>query len=251
MSEVKRVFVGKGVEMLTVCDIIVTHAIDHKGQLQALRSTWADPYFENLQAKIQETNTEFFGLDGAKHLREATALINALQVAALKDLGFLKVQIEEDFKKDKAFVASVLKTLGFADFYRNAQMRSQEALVQLLFQFKQNLTDQLKNTLVGGGTNAVLLEGLVDKAENLRKANVNQEVFKGDRKSSTQEATIRFNDIYEEVISICKIATKIFKDNAVLKDQFSYAKNLQTLTGSASAATLAKKAKAAKALETA
>src|SRR4051794_31019354 len=131
MTEVKRAYTGKDVEMLTSSETILVQAIEHKAELQAKRSTWGGTFFEDLLAENQTLMDANFGKDAAKDLRETTALIQGIQDLVLDDLSFLKVQIGTDFRKDKAFVTETLNTLGFTKNYDSASNGSQEGLLQL------------------------------------------------------------------------------------------------------------------------
>lgn len=249
MTVVKRVFKGKDVEMLTVAETILGHAIAHKELLQAKRSNWADPYFEDFAARIQRFLTDHYGKDVAKDLRETTALVNSLQTSALLELAELKLQIEEDFKKDKVFLANTLRTLGFTEHYDAAAKRSQESLVKLLYAFRQNMSAELKAKIVEKGTNPAYIESVVAKAETLKTANVNQEIYKEQKKDTSKDLNEQLNAIYEEMMNVAKLATKFLKPQGINTDKFNYTSNLNHLTGAASAATVAQKAKAAKSLE--
>ena len=61
--------------------------------LQAKRSTWADPFFEDLKTNIQTTTKTYLGKDAAKDMRQATQIVLSIQANALTDLAELKVQI--------------------------------------------------------------------------------------------------------------------------------------------------------------
>lgn len=247
---VKRAYTGSNVQMLTVLHTLVANAKEHQSELQAIINTYTPEYYVDLETRISNAVTTFFGKDFASKLRNATELVTSLQKEALEDLSFLKLVIEERFRKEPAFVEKTLKELGFDGYFKSAKNRSQEALVQLLAQFRQHITEEVKAKIVAAGGQAALIERILAKSNELLAANVSQEVFKDSRKGDTQEALTQFNDLYLEVIGIAKIAARVFKDNANLKDKFNYTKHLKALTGSASAATVAKKAKAEKALAT-
>lgn len=249
MTVVKRVFKGKDVEMLTVIEAIARHAIAHKQALQARRSTWADPYFENFLDSIISFTENHYGKDAGKKLREATEVLNGMYAKALVDLGDFKLQLKEDFKAEKTFVEKVLKDLGFSDNFEGVRRHSQEALVDLLYAFKQNMSPELKAKIVEKGTSAQLIDDIVAMANTLRAANVSQEMLKEEKKDGSSELVTQLNAIYDEGMKIAKMATKFLKAQGVETTKFNYSANLQHLTGAASAATVAKKAKAAQALQ--
>lgn len=244
MSTTKRVFSGKTVEMLTIAEMMVAEAIVHKTPLQNTIEAWADPYFEQLEERVKKTFINYFGNDAGKSFRTATRILLEMRKNVLEDLSFLKVAIEERFKKDKPFITHTLKILGYSDFFRLAQTHSQESFVQLLGQFKHNMTDDLKVKIEASGAKKDLIESIMVKAEEVHSANITKEVFKGIPEATSPDALIQFNAIYEEVISISKVASKIFKNSPTLKNKFSYGKNLKALSGTPNKSNLAKRANA-------
>ena len=133
-QKLSRKYNGKDVDMLSACETITNHAIEHKDFLQTKRSTWADPFFGDIQTRIQAAYTDFLGIDNAGELRKATQRVIELQSDSIKDLAEFKIQIQEDFKKDKVKLNELLISLGFTQFHKKAQNLDQEGLIQLLFQ---------------------------------------------------------------------------------------------------------------------
>jgi len=229
MKTDNRLYHAKDVDMLVTAATIVENAIANKRFLQTKRSTWTDPFFDDLKLKIETATQTFLGVDSAKELRGATQALMAIQKQAIKDLAECKVQVAEDFKNDKTRRDELLRQLGFTSYLKYAQKGDQEALLNLLYQFKTNLTTTVKDEIVTKGTDKQILDGIIAYADGLRNANVNQENFKGQRKTITAAAVNEFNDIYNQVISVCKISAKFYKDEPVVKDQFSFAKVLKAL----------------------
>jgi hypothetical protein len=91
-STVTRKYKTKDVEMLTATAAIIENAIANKTLLQAKRSTWADPFFENLKTQIQTTTDIYLGKDAAQQMRQATQVVLSVQAQALNDLAEFKVQ---------------------------------------------------------------------------------------------------------------------------------------------------------------
>lgn len=220
---------NKDVDMLITAATITESAIKNKEVLQAKRSTWADPFFNKFKDKIDFTIQTYLGVDSAKQLRESTQIVFGIQAKALRDLAEVKVQIEEDFKQNPTQKEEILNTLGFTPYYQAARNKDQEALINLLYQFKTNLTTELKTTIVDKGTAAASLNAIVEYADTLKDANISQEGNKGFKKELTDEAITAFNEIYDQAISIARIAYKIFKDNPAIRDQFSFNKVVKNI----------------------
>ena len=228
-QKLNRAYKSKDVDMLAACETILTHALEQKDILQSKRSTWTDSFFTDLQTRIQNAYINHLGIDSAKELRAATQKVSTMQAKALKDLAEFKIQIQEDFKKDKTRLNELLTNLGFTQYHKTAQKGSQEALIQLLFQLKDNMTPELKAEIIEKGTaEAVILE-IIAYADLLKTYNISQESLKGSRKEITQAAVSEFNEIYEQIISIAKIAAKFFKDNKAVQEQFSFARTVSNL----------------------
>lgn len=214
----------KDVEMLLSASTLTDSAIAHKGVLQDKRSTWKDPFFEDFKAKIDKVIQDHLGQDNAKELRKATQIVVAIQSTALFDLAELKVQIEEDFKKEPIQRTEILNTLGFTAYHSKTKDKDQEALIDLLYQFKTNLTPELKNSITEKGTAPQLLDKIVSYADELKDTNIIQEGKKGTRKEHTDDGILALNNIYDKVITIAKISAKFFKDQPAIQEQFSFAK---------------------------
>lgn len=232
METTKIIFSGTTVEMLTTADIIVETAIEKKDVLIAKRPFWADPFFPKLKERIDGDFATILGVDNAKALREASAMVCGIQKNAMKELSGVKVQIEVDFEDDKARRDEILAQLGYINYFKDVQRKSQSALVGQLFQLKTNLTPELKTILVEKGTSPASLDLLVSYADEIKTKNINQELLKEGKKELTLKAVTELNAVYKQVIGICKIVRRLFKDDPLMKEQFSYSRILKQLSGS-------------------
>lgn len=232
-----RKYKTKDVEMLTAAATIIENAIANKVFLQSKRSTWADPFFDNLKTQIQTITENYLGKDAAQQMRQATQTVLSIQSQALNDLAEFKVQINQDFKNIPIQRTEILNQLGFTTYHKSAQKGDQESLVNLLFQFKTNLTPTLNTEIVTKGTAQTTLDNIISYANALKNANISQETFKGTRKEITDEAINTFNQIYDQVISIAKIASNFYKNEKTKQQLFSFAKVSATLNSKSTKAT--------------
>lgn len=235
-TTIKRAYSGKDADMLTAAAVILQSAINHQSVIVLKRPNWNGTFFTDLQTTVTNAFPNLLGVDNASELRKATALLNSIQVNAMSDLSLFKVQLEEDFKDNKPQRDEMLTNLGFTAHYRQVQKKSQSALVELLFKFKTNMTAPIQAQITTAGTAPELITSILGYAETLKNSNISQEALKGGRKETTKEVVEQLNAIYNQVISIARICTRIFKDQYPIRDQFSFAKVKAAISGGTHAA---------------
>jgi hypothetical protein len=204
--------------MLMAAKTILQSMQANLGELSTARSNWTEAYLSELIRKIDDAIETFLGLDKKHPLRQATELLSEIMKPALRDLSFLKTQVEVDFKER---ATEILKTLGMD---KNLKNMKQEALIEALYSFRKGMTDQLKSEITGKGANPVLIENLIGYASQLQEANINQESLKSTTKEVSKEGIDTFNAIYDEVIGISKIAAKYYEADKLKKEQFTFSK---------------------------
>lgn len=212
------------VVLLTTASTILENAKLNKTDLVAKRTTWADPFFPNLEIRIDNLTKTFIGVDTAKSLRNATIALKDIQAKSLTKLGDVKAQIEADFVKEPTTKKELLTNLGYTTYYTQAANKNQEATVNLLFQFKQNMTAATKAKITAKGTAAATIDEIITYADALNDANISQETFKSNRPNITEEAIKQFNDLYIDITAIGKITQRFYKDDVALKETFSFTK---------------------------
>ena len=213
-----RIYTFKDVVMLMAAKTILQNMLANLSELSTVRTTWTEAYVTELILKADTAIENFLGLDKQQSLREATDLLNNIMTPALRDLGFVKTQIEVDFSKE---AGEMLKTLGLNI---NIHSINQEGLIQLLYSFKKGMTPNLMTAMTQKGTNPVLIDGIIAYANQLQQANLSQESLKSMTQEVSKEAIDTFNGIYSEVIGIGKIASKFYQNDRLKKDQFTFTK---------------------------
>ena len=230
----------KDVDMLMASQTVAYSFKANIGELSVVRTDWTASYADDLVVRIDTTLQKYLGIDAKQDLRSATVALTAVQGSAQKDLSFLKAQLDDDFKKDPARRDELFKVLGFAKHLRDVQKNNQEALTQLLFTFKTNLTPELSREIVAKGTNPALLDRIIGYADTFNQANLSQESNKSASKEVTREAADALNAIYDEISGLCKKASVYYRDQPLKKEQFTFSKvisNLGASTAKASAKT--------------
>ncbi|MBW8333686.1 MAG: hypothetical protein K0M40_16800 [Prolixibacteraceae bacterium] len=213
-----RIYSYKDVVMLMAAKSILQSMQANLGELSMVRSNWTEAYVMDLITRIENAIENFLGLDKKQPLREATDLLKKIVAPALRDLSFIKTQVEVDFAEN---AAEILKTLGINKNLRNID---QEELIEVLYSFKKGIAPTLQNEITQKGTNPALIENIIGYATQLEQANLSQEGMKTATQNVSQEAVDAFNEIYTEVIGISKIASKFYQDDKLKKEQFTFTK---------------------------
>lgn len=182
METPQRKYKVKDVDFIIASDAIIDSAIANQPFLQTKRANWSMDFFQTIKEEINQTTQNHLGLDTAKQLRDATQVVYAIQKEALDELAEFKVQVEEDFKDNPSQKIEILNNLGFTSYIFNALKGDQEALIDLLFQFKTNMTTDLSHLIVTKGTSETTINNIITRADQLIQADVIQEGKKGTRK---------------------------------------------------------------------
>jgi len=209
----------KDVDLLTSGKTITKSLSDNLDELSNIRTNWTKAFVDKLDASFDNAIKKYLGTDNKTSLKNASAALAAIQGPALRDLSFLRTQIEVDFE-DKA--PAMLMSLGFTKNIVAAQKGNQEALIELLHAFNQGLTAQVKKDIVAKGTNPKLLNKITGYATDLLSANIEQESLKETTKELTEEEVVVFNALYTKVIGICKIASNFYRFEPLKKKQFTF-----------------------------
>jgi len=224
-----RNYSAKDIDMLIAAKIIIEHFIANINELSLVRTNWTLEYANTLAAEIDDAIENKLGTDAKKELRQASADLYALMIPAKRDIAFFKVQLGEDFKQNKDRFKELLNLLGFTKHLHNIQNDDQEALIQFLYTFKANIDDTLAAEITQKGMNPALITKITGYAETVKQADVIQENTKGTSKEITDENKEVFNKIYDDIIAICKTASKYYQYDPVKKEQFTFAKIISNM----------------------
>lgn len=228
MKTNERNFAGKAIDMLTAIETITKSFIQYQAILETERTNFTAAYFSDLDNRINGAFA-LVGADKTRNQREATRKVLALSTEVAKKLSNLKVNITQIYRNDPARLTEILRTLGFTDYGSLVRSKDQEATVQFLYRFSQNLTPTLAAEFTAAGIPPAKLTDITTYTEQLRDANINQESIKSTKKVLTEIDLTTLNGLYTEVIGISKIASNIFNDKPNIKSQFTYAAILKRI----------------------
>jgi len=226
---VLRKYKVKDVDMVIAMSALVLNAKLKQEFLQTKRSTFTMDYFKEFEIEIDFAIQKFLGADNARQLRESTITLYASQNEALNLASEMKLQIELDFEEREE---EILNVLGFTAYFERAGRKDQEALINLLYQFKTNLTPAIKTEMIANGTIPADIDAMIEKADEMQLSDAKQESNKSTRPEATEEAIAAFNQIYKKGIAIAKLASKFYKGNKTQQKMFSFSKLAKTINAS-------------------
>ncbi len=214
----------KDSDLLFTAEMVAENLKAHLDVLSVVREQWTEEYANDFIARIHDAMSKYLSNDSHKTLRNATAKVNSIINKAIKCLSFFKTQVFIDFKDEETKKNEILETLGFKKYYNKVTARNQNALLQLLLAFKENLTDDIRSQLISKGFKQTEFDEIIDLAGNFKNANLHQENIKANKKQFFQEKRIALNAISNEVKGICRLASMKISDNPALKDIFTFKK---------------------------
>ena len=220
----------KDVDMLLASKTIVESFKSNLAELSLARSSWNEEYVNNLSTKIDYAIEKHLGLDKKKELRNATVNLSSIQTPAIRDLAFLKKQLQIDFAGEKVKYREMLKDLGFEKNLRKVQNCDQKALIELLSTFSENMTVPLKKEIIEKGTNPELIDRIMNYADQIKQSSVSPETQREITKVISEKAKDTFNEIYNETASICKIASAFYQYDTLKKELFTFGKVLSNMS---------------------
>ena len=215
-----REYKGSDSQMLLACSYIVDRGLENVETLSARRPQWTEHYFSGLKLKIVKAFDENIGVDILPQIKEATAIVNSTISKAHRGIMELKQEIEVDFRKNPVRRDSLLTALGLSKL--SLKNGTQAGYIDILFTLKSNLTAQVKTELIAAGANPEFIDSLLAQATLLIEANDVQKALKVSRKSGNAVNVETLNDIYDEIISICKLVNAYFVGNKEMQQQFSF-----------------------------
>ena len=223
MSE-KRNYSYSDSDMCLTAQTIAKSFSSNLGELAVYRTNWTPKFAKNLMQNIDDTMKKYLGIDPKKGLRDATALLGNLMEPAKKDLSIFKTMVDTDFKNKSKIHDEILLNLGITKHLSEVQQNDQLALINLLFAFRKNMTAPLKADITAKGMNPDIIDRIVGYGDIINAANLNQESLKGTTKEISKEGAEAMNALYDEMIGICKLASKHFKNDPLKKALFTFSK---------------------------
>jgi hypothetical protein len=219
-----RIFSAKNAVMLTVLSVILENALDNIKEITEENDNWNVDLITALKARVDKDFKDILGIDPKKDQREATVTVKAIQAAALPILSTLSLRLTVAVKDD-ARRAELLNQLGFTAFAKKAQAKDQIALIELLAQFKTNLTAEVKTEITASkDIKATVIDSILGYANTFSNENITQETYKSNSKTITAEGVAALNATYTAVVTdFAKLVQDFYKKKkSVKRDLFSF-----------------------------
>ncbi len=228
----KRAYKGSDAAMLTTLAVMMNMAENNKTFLFSKRSNWNTTYFNELNNEIKRVFKDVLGVDTLGDQTKASKELYDAMNEVMPKLRSFKNAVEIDFTDDNR-EQEILNSIGFR-LWDKVQKGSQEALVELLATFVNNMTPVLQTEITNAGTDASYITDIVSYANIIKDKNIAQETKKKDKKAITSEGITQLNNIYNRVMKIAMHSANLFTeigDNAKAA-LFSYNKTIASLTTS-------------------
>jgi len=193
MSE--RKYNCKDVDMLVASNVVMGNFEQYKDQLVAKRKTWADPFAVNLEERIGNA-LDILGINTRAEQTSVTRQLVKTQNLALEKLATFKIQLDVDFEDDPNKLRDLEQKLGFSRHYSQVRSGNQEALIQLLTAFKQNMTPEVRQEIEGAGMDGAIIDELIAMRDEVNEINIKQETLKGNTPKDTALNVDEMNAIY-------------------------------------------------------
>ncbi|MGM0529832.1 MAG: hypothetical protein ACQER7_00595 [Bacteroidota bacterium] len=217
-----RKFPGKAIEMTLSSKTVVNSLKYYQKELSKVRPKWNVDYVTDLDSRIDDILENKLGLDVDRDLRRVTKRIRSVETLVLDDMSFLRDQIKVDFDAEE--VTEILKSLGYTKYYDKARNSDTESLILFLSAFREEMTKDTRDKIVSAGASPEQIDQIIGYATEILEANTKQEYLKQSSVRLTAETTQILNDLYKEIIGICKIAASYYRHDPVKRREFIFSR---------------------------
>ncbi len=227
-----RAYNGKDVEMATIILVLVDFAIVKQAILVTFNTALTPDFLTAFRLRIVAETTTILGTDVLQTQRNATLQVLGMFSQAHDALAVVSLLLEAAFRTRPEVKKEILQSLGFTTFIRRVQLRDQEALANLLFQYRRNLTGEVFEKLIDANIAEDKLNDPLAFVTTFNEANVYQEGEKEAHKEITDEDILTLNALYNETMFITGVAKAAFQKEKAILERFSYTKLLSNLNRS-------------------
>ena len=222
----KRLYPYPDADTVIGCHIMAGNISKNLDELLQIDTSLSKPYVQNLMDRTRQ-GMIMLGMNPNEEKLDATLELNNMIEPALKDLGITRKMIQVKFNKKEA--RQIFYKLGYDDYGKRAFLGDQEHLINLHYAFREGMTETLKTRITATGINPVIIDRIISRTDELYDANVRQEGAKVTARAMNNETIDFCNELYKEVIGICKIAYSFYSRNPEKRSQFSFSRTIRNM----------------------
>lgn len=215
------------IDMLLAASVVVQYFKKYVDELSYIRTYWTPEFADSLALRIGKAMKNYLGVEYPVDLQKAIAKIVEISPTTRRDLAFIMREIKEKFSKEES--DAILNHLGYDRYFEEAIEHDQEGLINLLFTFNSGMTSGLRRFISGQGINPPLIDRVIEHAGIFRFTNQKHKQLKKEWHQPPEEAHGEFQEIYKEVMLICKIGAIFYREEPDKRDLFIFAKVVHTI----------------------
>lgn len=224
MSE--RKFPGKTVNFILATKVVASSMDENTSDMLEVNTTWTPEYISQLNTRIDNIASEYMGVNIRNELFKATALLNVAMRFVTEKLVTFKKNIEIDFKGTPDY-STMMSELGLNT--KSIHDLTQPQIISMVTNLKRTLTPELIAKITAKGMPASLPASITGKAQEIIDLNTQQEKLKSQTKEATGTMLTRMNDLYKDIIKICKLSADYYKKDRAKKSMFTFTKVMKNM----------------------
>jgi hypothetical protein len=209
--------------------IIIRNYMELQPNFSARNPDMTVAYGQEIETRINQAIISFT-TDKKQEQKAATRDIKAIIAESKVKLSDLFTDIAVVFRSDKPKVDILKNELGYTRFNRKANENVQEAIIQYLFTFADNLP-AYRSELTEKKIPDSRLDEIIKLAQECKNANITQELSKSKSRQLTAEQQAEVNTLYTEVMAICRLGKSIFRQDKEKWQLFNFKSVIEAFGG--------------------
>lgn len=222
---IKHEYPGTAVNFLLGAKVVGSIFHEYIAELASVNTTWTPEYSSGLKIRIDDIAGEYLGVSVRDKLYKLTGSLNQSIATVKDDMVTLRRNIESDFKKSADY-QTIKSDLGLT---KSIYDLNQSELIAALAKAKRSLTTDYITKITAKGMPVSLLERIIESASTIAEINNEQEALKSTLKDATGKMVTTLNELFTEIMKICKLAADFYKKDSTKKSMFTFTKIMSNL----------------------
>jgi len=168
-----------------------------------------------------QNDKQLIGLNTQNTQKESTQSLIQLGDQGVDLLNNMRVLIEVAYKKTPDRRDLIISNLGLTKLKNQTNKYSKHLLSSVFNTFIHTIPDY-KTEIIAQGVNENKINALTTLADQYIQAATTQVINKGQSVKLTTEQQLELNDLYAEIMAICKLGQNIFKDEPEKQALFNF-----------------------------